>query len=226
MIYRVKNHRLFLENQSIFSKAKVKNLSEIPLSDLISLARKYQVDTSRISRVEVADRVGPTNAQRLEISDKVVIAPKDRRTLENDIRRYLTITVFIPKEFWTEEQRAIFISRDTEKNKDYRQVNDIYREMNVLFEVPPFEETKDMRAQAMMLLELDEEKWKFLQDQHNFQIKLVRDEINKTVEQKRDYLHRFMVVDRIPENEQDEIFLKEEADKKAKKKGIVDEPAE
>lgn len=222
MIYRVKNHRLFLENQSIFSKAKVKNLSSISDSDLRALAKKYQIDTSRISRIEVENSVGPSESKRLEITEKVVISSKDRKSLENDIRKYLTITVFFPKEFWTNEQRDIFVSRETEKNKDYREVNDVYREMGVLYEVPPFEETKDIRAEAMMLLDLDEEKWKWLQDQYNFQIEIVKDAENKTVDQKRRYIHRFMVVDKIAETEEEAAQLEEESSKKSKK----DETAE
>jgi len=192
----------------------------------MSLAKKYQIDTSRISKIEVESKVGPVGSQRLEISDRVVIAPKDRRSLENDIRKYLTITVFFPKEFWTPEQRDIFVARETEKNKDYREVNDVYREMGVLFEIPPFEETKDIRAEALMLLELDEEKWKWLQDQFNFEIKIVKNETDRTVDQKKSYVHRFMVVDRIPETEDDEAALQAELDKKNKKKGTVDEPTE
>lgn len=222
MIYRVKNHRLFLENQSIFSKAKVKNLASISDSDLRALAKKYQIDTSRISRIEVENSVGPSESKRLEITEKVVISSKDRKSLENDIRKYLTITVFFPKEFWTNEQREIFVSRETEKNKDYREVNDVYREMGVLYEVPPFEETKDIRAEAMMLLDLDEEKWKWLQDQYNFQIEIVKDDENKTVDQKRRYIHRFMVVDKIAETEEEAAQLEEESNKKSKK----DETAE
>lgn len=222
MIYRVKNHRLFLENQSIFSKAKVKNLASISDSDLRALAKKYQIDTSRISRIEVENSVGPSESKRLEITEKVVISSKDRKSLENDIRKYLTITVFFPKEFWTNEQREIFVSRETEKNKDYREVNDVYREMGVLYEVPPFEETKDIRAEAMMLLDLDEEKWKWLQDQYNFQIEIVKDAENKTVDQKRRYIHRFMVVDKIAETEEEAAQLEEESNKKSKK----DETAE
>lgn len=207
MKIRVKNNRLALE-------CKVKNLEKATIPTLQKIARKYQLGIDMIEKKE--QRVIKRGEEEME--EKLTYLRKPKSVLINDIRRYLTITLDIPKEYWTDEQRDFFVSNKIEDLDDARMAVDLKKEAGILYELPPFEDGVSDIQTLRLLAELTEEQWEYMKDRYNYKIEIVKDPETDLKTKKKHYRHMLMVHEWIPENKEDEERVEEMKPKKAIKK--------
>lgn len=201
----VANFRLALECQ-------VKNLSEIPESKLRDVAAKYQIGWGRF----VEKQVPVMSRGVMKMQTERIMEPKPRKVLEDEIRKRLTISLIVPKEYWTPEQEDAFMSNGLIDEKDINKEKAVKLEAKIDQDIPPYEQTKDKFAQMKMLAELTEMQWDYFREYYNTKIELKKDEDGRIIGREKRYVHRLRVEEYIPENEEDEVRLKEMNEKKGK----------
>ena len=207
MKVRVKNNRLALEGH-------LKNLEEASDEELRKVAAKYQIGWQTFVEKEVPVQSRGITKMRTE----QVVQPKSRKQLEDEIRKRLTVTLYVPKEYWTEEQEEAFTSNDLMNEKDINREREVKKAANIMQVIPPYEDVGDKITEAKMLGELTEDQWEYFKDQFNYKIKRVKDDEGKVVDKKKNYVHRLMAVEYIPENEKDQERLDKENEKEEEKK--------
>ncbi len=213
MKIRIKNNRLFLECQ-------VKNLNDIPEQKLREVAAKYQIGWSKLSPVDIATNMDGT----ARISREQIVAAKPRKMLEDEIRKYLSISLIVPKEYWTEEQQNAFMTNSLSEEKDIQREVEIKKSVKIQQDLPPYEETKDKYKEVMMFAELNETQWDYFKQYYNSKINLKKDEEGRTIGKEIKNVNRLMVEEYLPENDEDEERVKTmEAAKLARKKVKDDE---
>ena len=209
MKVRIKNNRLGLEN-------RVPNLDDVSESKLREIASKYQIGHQRfVTRdVEVMSR------GRIITKEQQVVEPKTADTIRDEIRRELTITFYIPREYWTPEQEQAFNMADLINEKDINREQQVKQEAGIMVKLPPYEGTKDKVKEARFLTEITESQWEYLKKYYNTKYTRVKDDEGKTVGRKETYVHRLQAVEYIPENEEEKARIEEEqeAGKITKKK--------
>jgi hypothetical protein len=197
----VKNNRLALE-------ASVKRLSDLDDAKLAQLAARYQIGSQRAVKkpVEVVRKGRVLEEERLSYERK------PRAILENELRKYLSITIDIPKEHWTDDQSYFWQSNNVEEKDDINEINRLKEEMGILAELPPFEEGKDNLSTSRLLCELTEPQWEWVSEHNNFKMEYEKDEETKTRTAKRVHVHKLMVHEWVPEDDSDVERLKGMAD--------------
>lgn len=211
----IKNNRLALE-------ASVKKLSDLDDTKLAQLAARYQIGSQRV----VKKSVEVTRKGKVVEEERLTYEKKPRSILENEIRRYLSITIDVPKEYWTDDQAYFWQSNSIEEKDDINEINRLKEEMGILAELPPFEEGKDNLSTSRMLCELTEPQWNWISEYYNFRMEYEKDEETKIMSGKRVYIHKLMVHEWVPENDGDVEKLKgmaETAAVKLSKKKYVKE---
>jgi hypothetical protein len=202
----IKNNRLQLENQ-------VTSLGSIPEADLAKIAAKYQIGTQRVARRSM----DVTRKGKVEEEERLVYEKKPRTILEEEIRRHLTMTIDIPKEYWTPDQAFAWESDNVQDMNDINDINRVKRASGILTDLPPFEDGLDSFNTTKLLCELTEEQWQFISDYYNFRIEIEKDEDSGMKSQKRLFIQRLMVHEWVPENDEDVERLKEMKETKAVK---------
>jgi hypothetical protein len=201
----IKNNRLQLENQMTNQMINLGSLAE---ADLAKIAAKYQIGTQRVARRSM----DVTKHGKVEEEERLVYEKKPRIVLEDEIRSHLMITIDIPREYWTQEQAFAWESNNVQDMNDINDINRIKRGSGILTELPPFEDGLDNFNTSKLLCELTEEQWQFISDYYNFVINLEKDEVTGQKTQKRTYIHRLLVHEWVPENDQDIERLKDMKD--------------
>ena len=206
MKVRIFNNRLALE-------CKVPNLDEAPDSELRRVAAKYQIGWQRfISKdIEVISR-GRTVKRKQES-----LEPKSRRQIIDEIRNYLTIKFFIPREYWTADQEEAFNANDLINEKDILREQDIKKKAGIYVILPPLEKVKDDLKEAEMYVDLTEDQWEFLKSVFNKKYTRIKDDNGRTIKKKESYVHRLMARNYIPETKEEEKKIEEEKEKKEAK---------
>lgn len=205
MKVRIKNNRLDLEG-------KTPSLSALDDTRLANLAAKYQIGTQRV----ITKNVEVTRKGRTLEEKRMTYEKKPRQVLEDEIRRYLTISVNIPKEYWTEAQAYAWESNNVEEMKDISEVNRVKMEAGILHALPPFEEGLDNLATSRLVCDLTEEQWQWVSDYYNFKLDVEKDEEGR-VTRKRNYVARLAVHEWIPETDEDIERLEDMKETKATK---------
>lgn len=207
MKVRIKNNRLFLE-------ARVQNLDDISEDKLREVASKYQIGHQRFvtKEVEVMSR------GRIIMKEQQTVQPKTRQEIADEIRRALTITLYVPREYWTPEQESAFNMADLMNEKNIQIEEQVKKNAGIMIELPPFEETKDKVKEARLMAEITEPQWEYFKKYYNTKFLRVKDNEGRTIGRKESYVHRLVAVDYIPENEEEEQRLKEKEEKKTSTK--------
>lgn len=208
MKVRIFNNRLALE-------CKVPNLDEATEAELRKVAAKYQIGWQKF----ISKEVEVINRGRSVMKTQESLEPKSKRQIIDEIKGVLTIKFYIPRELWTPEQEEAFNSNDLMNEKDILKEQEVKRASGIMVVLPPFEETKDSLKKASMFADVTEEQWEWLKSIFNKVFTRVKDNDGKTISRKEGYVHRIMSLEYLPESEEDETRLKEEAAKKAEKKG-------
>lgn len=208
MKVRIKNNRLALEG-------KVQSLDDISFDRLKEIAAKYQIGSQRFTfkEVEVVSR------GRSIFRNEEIVEPKTHKQIADEIRRRLTVSIIIPREYWTEEQRDAFSNNDLLNEKDINREVAVKKAAGIQIDLPPYEEVKDSIARASMLADVTEGQWEFLKKEFNKVVKRLEDEHGRLIGRKENYRHILMVDEYIPENDEDKARLEEEEKKKEAKSG-------
>lgn len=198
MRVRVRNNRLALE-------VKVENLSEISEQKLREVAAKYQIGWGRFVEkdVPIMSR-GVTRLQR-----ERVMEPKPRKVLEDEIRKYLSITLVTPKEYWTKDQEEAFTSNDLINEKDVNREISIKRDAKIEQVLPPFENTKDKYAEIKLIGDLTGDQWEYFKEYYNTVIDLKKDADGRIIGRDKKYVHRLIAHEYIPETEEEKELVNE-----------------
>lgn len=197
MKVKVKNNRLILE-------CKVDNLSTIPETKLRDIAAKYQIGWGRFVEKEfpvMVRGVAKTQKER-------VMEPKPRRMLEDEIRKYLSINLIIPKEYWTQEQEDAFMSNNLAEEKDITRENAIKEQAGISQTLPPYEKTTDKFAENKMFGILTEGQWEYFKTYYNSKVEFKKDEDGRIIGRETKYVHRLIADEMIPETQEEEESLK------------------
>lgn len=202
----IKNNRLALE-------ASVKKLSDLDDMKLAQLAARYQIGSQRV----VKKPVEVLRKGRVLEEERLTYEKKPRAILENEIRKYLSITVDVPKEYWTDDQAYFWQSNSIEEKDDINEINRLKEEMGILAELPPFEEGKDNLSTSRLLCELTESQWNWVSEHTNFKMEYEKDDETKITNAKRTHVHKLMVHEWVPENDEDVEKLKDMAETAAVK---------
>lgn len=205
MKVRIRNNRLALEGH-------VTSLAEASDAKLREIAAKYQIGASRT----VPKEVTMVSHGKTIVRTEQMVEAKPRKQLEDEIRRTLTITLYVPKEYWTPEQSDAFISNNLLDEKDIIREQEVKKDSKIMQVLMPYEEGVDELTKAKMLGELTEGQWEYFKDVFNKKYTRVKDEDGKTIGKKESYVHRLVVDEFIPENEDERESLKAEAAKKEK----------
>jgi hypothetical protein len=194
----IKNNRLALEH-------KADSFADLSDSELEKVARQYQIGTQRVLKkpVEV------TRKGRVVQEERLTYEKKPRAVLEDEIKRYISITVDIPKELWTEKQSYIWESNNVSEMNDVNDANRYKEEAGILKVLPPFEDNGDSFGTMKMLHELTESQWEWVKNYYNYNIELKKDEETGVKTKERVYVHRLMVHEWVPENDKDVERLKD-----------------
>lgn len=205
MRVRVKNNRLSLEGST-------PSFSALDDLRLAQLAGKYQIGTQKV----VKRSVDVSRGGRTVEEERMSYEKKPRAVLGDEIRKYISVTIDIPKEYWTEEQLYAWESNNVEEMKEISEINQIKTEAGILSKLPPFEEGLDNLQTSRLLFEMTESQWEWVSDHYNFKITL---EENKEggVTKKKTYVPRLVVHEWIPENDEDKARLEEMKETKAVK---------
>lgn len=195
MNYLIKNNRLTLENPGIVA------LSEVPQKKLTQMAKKYQIGMT----VRVVDRV-PTMRKGREVMKRVTVnKPRGRKGIEDEIRQRLAVTLEIPSEFWTKDQREFMSMNNVLDIKDVAEEEKLKKQVGIRISLPPYEKTKDRRKEAEMLFEVTDSAWNFLKDSFNFTLKEVKDENGKIFSHKKVKRPLLVIAEELPEEVVEEI---------------------
>jgi len=205
--------KVIIKNARLTEENRVLSLGKLDDAALNKLAAKYQIGTQRVAK-RMTD---VTKRGRVEEEERMVYEKKPRAILEEEIRRHLTITVDIPKEYWTTEQAFSWESNGVQDMNDINDINRVKRAAGILTDLPPFEEGLDNFNTSKLLCELTEEQWDYISDYYNFKIELVVDKETKQKSQKRIYVARLVVHEWVPENDEDVERLSKMTDTQAVK---------
>lgn len=199
MKVRIKNNRLALENH-------VPNLDDVSDEKLREIASKYQIGHQRFvtKEVEVMSR------GRVIMKQQQTVQPKTREEIADEIRRRLTITLYVPREYWTPEQESAFNMADLINEKDIIREEQVKKQAGIMIELPPYEETKDKIREARYLAEITESQWEYFKKYYNIKINRIKNEEGRTIGRKETYVHRLMAVEYIPETDEEKEKLEEE----------------
>lgn len=194
----VKNNRLSLE-------ARADSLSKVSDARLKELARKWQIGLQVLQKTTVQRN----KDGKVYEEEQLIYQNKPRVGLEDEIRKALTITLDIPKEFWTEAQQYAWSSTGAEDIKEVGEEAKIKQEAGILTVLKPFEEGLDNFATSKLLCELTEEQWEYFKSVYNFHDKETdeRDETGRVVRE-RVYPQRLAVHEYVPESDEDIEKLK------------------
>lgn len=200
----VKNNRLALEGHA-------DNLAELSEARLKELARKWQIGLQTLQK----STVQKNKDGKIVEEENFLYENKSRVALEEEIRKELTITLDIPKGYWTEAQQYAWVSANAEELKDISEERKVKEDAGIYTELKPFETGLDSFKTTKLLAELTEEQWDFFRGVYNFHDKETgeRDETGRVI-RKRVFPQRLAVHEYIPENDEDIQKLKEKRETK------------
>lgn len=207
MKVRIKNNLLALE-------CHITNLEEAPDDLLRKATAKFQIGWQKFTTKEVE----VINRGRSVMKTQETLEPKPRKQILDELRKRLTITFYIPREYWTPEQEEAFSSNDLLNEKDLKREEEIKKAAGIMVVLPPYEETKDPLKRATMFADVTEAQWEYLKGIFNKKYKRIKDEEGRTIQKKESYVHRLVAEEYIPENEEEEKILKEKEAKNEKAK--------
>jgi hypothetical protein len=181
------------------------------------VARRHQIG----SQAMVKTTIPRMKDGRPYEEEAMVYQTKPRKVLEEELKKALTITIDVPKDYWTEAQQYAWDSNNLSEAKEISEERRVKMDAGILTELKPFEEGLDEVSSARLLCELTEQQWEFFKAQWNYYLKDIEGMKDETGRQKRKVVPRLLlkVHEYIPESDEDIKKLEE----KESNKGFTEE---
>jgi hypothetical protein len=200
MKVRIRNNRLALEGHCT-------NLDEATEDKVKEIAAKYQIAWDK----RVPEEMPVISKGRTIMRTIERVVPKSKKQMIDEIKKILTITMFIPREYWTPEQEEAFNSNDLINEKDIVRENEVKDRYGIRIVLSPFEETSDTLRRARMVADVTEMQWEYIKELFNYKYERIKDEEGRLIGKKKNYVHRIVVDEMIPESDDDKVRLEETA---------------